>query len=231
MDDVFLVIGGNRSLIENNIGVNAINGGLELTSIAYNITVNNNSFCSGTIKNYDFWNMGINNTGDNNTCDTADNWNDDGTNNCTFLCSDCIKCLSCLDCNEKLINHNYVCLINNILNESGNCIIFESLSNKIFNCDNYFINSTIDLGSGVLINNSYDISIFNCVISNFQNGIKIQNSTINDVENNILCDNWEWDIIDWNDISYGKNNTATDIYNFLIWVLKIKQHIYVKVMR
>lgn len=128
-------------------------------------------------------------------------------------------CLNCSDCQEIINNENcsIINLKNNIYNYSeDNCILINNLQNKTFDCNSNIITGNNGLQNGVYINNnSYNISITNCVISNFQNGIKIQSSIINDIENNILCNNWEWDIIDWDKISYGRNNTASKIYNFV----------------
>lgn len=181
------------------------------------INMTNNTFCDNIID------INVSNsfnlTGNNNTCNTANNWNDSGDIGCSFSCITLCDCFNCTECQDAINNEDctFINLLSNIYDYPDNdCIIFNNIENKELDCNFNTITGDNDLQNGIYIsNNSNNISIYNCVISNFQNGIKIQDSIISNIENNILCDNWEWDIIDWDKTSYGVNNTATNIYNFV----------------
>ena len=129
----------------------------------------------------------------------------------------CCCCYNCSDCTEKA-NKDFCIVLNlrsNIYNETqDNCVFINNLSNKKLECNNHIITGVNGLQNGVYLNNSINVSVVNCDISNFQNGIKIEGSNINEIKNNTVCNNWEWDIIGWDAQYYGVNNTATNIYNF-----------------
>ena len=105
-------------------------------------------------------------------------------------------------------------LINNLTNGTKTCIIINNESNKLFDCQKNLLNGTNKIQDGILINNSQNISIWNCIISNFQNGIIRKISTTNEIKNNVCCDNWDKDIISWDSLRYGNNNSAIGVYNF-----------------
>ena len=241
IDEIFIY---NRSLSQteiNNIYSSWIENGsiryknngtvsyhnINLTDDLDNITLNKTQL--GTVKIYINEVYECNLTDANEFCDPSNIYN--GLINSTFEFFEVstpavneivfgyiisCNCTTCDDCFIKL--NNPICIkvwLNNTLsNISGDCIVINNLTSKVFNCNGNFINGTNNLQNGVLVNNSDSISVINCLISNFQNGIKIKDSSTNEIKNNVLCDNWEWDIINWDIISYGENNTATRIYNF-----------------
>jgi parallel beta-helix repeat protein len=95
----------NNNTITSNIALNNRNGGIRLSSsnsnkisdntasdnngsgISLFVSINNkiylNNFCNNSV--YDIWDAGSN-SGDENTCDLTSNWNDAGTNGCTYPC-------------------------------------------------------------------------------------------------------------------------------------------------
>ena len=127
--------------------------------------------------------------------------------NCT--CIGCVECVSTLNSNCSYIN-----LTESITNLNENCIVINNLTSKTFNCLNNFINGSNFIQNGIYINNSYNISILNCNVSNFQNGLLIQNSTVNEITNNVFCNNWNYDVVDYEQNQYGNNNTGTLLLNF-----------------
>jgi len=75
--------GSSNNILKNNI-VNSNDYGIVLSDSS-NDELSENIVCNNT--NMDIDNGGTENTGDNNTCDTTWNWNDDGIENgCTFRC-------------------------------------------------------------------------------------------------------------------------------------------------
>ncbi len=88
VDSILNFITGNT--IEDNT-----EDGLNMDGNSDFNTVNSNRMCDNLggggmedqVPLTDIHNEGTNNTGDSNTCDTATGWNDDGTENCTRVCS------------------------------------------------------------------------------------------------------------------------------------------------
>ncbi len=113
-----------------------------------------------------------------------------------YVSSSC-ECSSCSECNTKLKDPHckVVTLINNI-STTSNCIIIQNLENKTFDCNwNKIVGSesypTIpadqDNGNyGIEITNSKNITIQNCRIYNFNDGIHVSYSNHINVWGNII---------------------------------------------
>ena len=82
---IYLSSTSNNNTITNN---NASNNqfGIHLLSFSTDNVLSRNIFCSNSQK--DISNSGTETSGDNNTCNTTQNWNDEGTTGCTYLCTD-----------------------------------------------------------------------------------------------------------------------------------------------
>nr|QNO51068.1 hypothetical protein HCFNICHJ_00025 [Methanosarcinales archaeon ANME-1 ERB6] len=81
-DGIWISTNSNSNNIHDNLIEDNGNYGVYFSSESNNNIFSKNVVCSNPtdIRDYD------KNSGDDNTCDTAHNWNDDGTNGCTYSC-------------------------------------------------------------------------------------------------------------------------------------------------
>jgi parallel beta-helix repeat protein len=172
----------------NDLHANTVDGNTAEGIYLHNATdssVNNNIVCDNT--NLDFeLTGGSGNTGDNNTCDKPDGWNDQGTTGCTSLCAGSVECNSCADCTSKLTGaFDRVVLTANINDySSGDCITFGA-DNVEFNCSGHTIDGT-GSGYGVYAANHTGNSIRDCTIQQFNRGIGLSNSDNTTVNQNTI---------------------------------------------
>lgn len=94
----------NNVIKENDIQGN-VNYGVSLNSYMYNTTLEKNVICSNNIDIINSTSHWTNLTGNLNTCDSTDNWNDEGTTGCTNSCAG-ISSISAL--NIKPLNINKI---------------------------------------------------------------------------------------------------------------------------
>lgn len=80
-----VLVGGNHNKINGNVVEGSTNIGFGVLSGSVNNTANSNRFCGNRAFDIDN-DAGSDNTGSGNTCDTTQNWNDDGTTGCTYSC-------------------------------------------------------------------------------------------------------------------------------------------------
>ena len=121
-------------------------------------------------------------------------------------------CVNCTDCNAKIQNASagdVVILTVDIINHDGTCIEFDGADGVIFDCDGHTIGGDGDTsGIGIdMRSNSNDNMIRNGTISEFNTGIRIdqsQNNTITDV---VSEDNWYANI----HISYADCNNIANV--------------------
>ena len=212
----------NDHLTSNGVGINLSNAhyndvrdntvdenntGIRLTNANYN-SIYSNVSCNNSV--WDFYvDGGTGNSGDNNTCDVPDGWNDQGTTGCTYMCAGSTTCNSCMDCTNKLNGvFDRVLLATDISNHSGgNCVTFGA-SNVEFNCDGHTIDGT---GSdyGVYVNGESGDEIRNCTITDFYRGIGLngasnttvdQNTVSNSTYDGIYLFNSSGNTLSWNDV-------------------------------
>lgn len=81
----FGVIEGSGNTFIGSTGEN--NGQFGFLFFGDNNQLNGNVMCFTGVGGADIANFGNENIGDDNTCDTANNWNDAGTTGCTFTCA------------------------------------------------------------------------------------------------------------------------------------------------
>ncbi|MDY7078848.1 MAG: NosD domain-containing protein [Chloroflexota bacterium] len=142
-------------------------------------TLNSNIVCNNSTTDFNVDATSNGNTGDNNTCDLPDGWDDTGTTGCTSICAGTTTCNSCADCTNKLDGSifNKVLLTTDINNFAGTCVTF-SADNLEFNCDGHTIDGD-DSGTdyGVYIPSSLGNQVKNCTIRDFYRGIGLNSAS------------------------------------------------------
>ncbi|MBN1874698.1 MAG: right-handed parallel beta-helix repeat-containing protein, partial [Anaerolineae bacterium] len=155
-----------------------------------NNTINSNVVCDNSALDFSI-ESSTGNTGDNNTCDTPDGWNDQGTTGCTSMCAGTATCNSCTDCTNKLNGvFDHVMLTTDINNYTAGTCIFFGVSNVEFDCNHHTIDGD-DAGTdyGILISEKSGNTIKNCEITDFSRGIGLSSASNNTVEQNITNSN------------------------------------------
>jgi len=181
---------GNR-VTGNTITGNTL-GGVSIQQPSSSTVLEDNYICGNGDSDIDSGNASLG-TGSGNTCDTASNWNDDGTTGCTYACAAALEttCNSCSDCNTKLNgDYDVVKLAVDIINDSVTCINF-SANNTEFDCQGHVIDGD---GSGwddygLLMDGKSGNTIKNCVVTGFLYGIRLCNSSNNTLINNTADSN------------------------------------------
>jgi parallel beta-helix repeat protein len=204
-------IGGScegNQIINNTIERNEM--GISFNESSGNV-INHNLACYNTI--LDLSGSPDNGAGNENTCDKPDGWNDAGTSGCTYSCSgattststttsttstttlsDGLHCNSCEECNEMLSGagpDSTVYLDSNITDSNQTCILITEKEGVNFNCQGNHISGTFNgegdsEPKGIYINQSISISIKNCTIRRFKEGIACIKSNNTIISNNIL---------------------------------------------
>jgi parallel beta-helix repeat protein len=205
--------GSNNTILNNHVTSNGTGidiGNSDSTDVRYNTvddnvtgidlhnatnsTIYNNIVCDNTSLDFNV-SGGSGNTGDDNTCDKPDGWNDQGTTGCTNLCSGSVTCNSCSDCTSKLGGTFDRVLLNTDINNfsGGNCITFGA-DNIEFNCDGHTIDGT-GFDYGVYMTSQTGNEIRNCTIRDFYHGIGLNNNSDNNIiDQNTIDDNAHYGI-------------------------------------
>jgi len=196
---IYLSSSSNNTLINNTARFNQY--GLYATSDSVNNTLTFNIFCSNS--QYDIYDEDSN-SGHDNICSLAYNYNDAGTIGCTYSCP--CYCESCSDCMSKLNNPacTEVRLTADITDYAGTCINNPvNFNNKVFDCQGHIIdgdNSGVDFG--IYLYGKANNTIKNCVITEFYHGIYLNSSSNNTITNNTANSNYDTGIY----LSSSSNN-------------------------
>lgn len=168
-----------NQIILNNFSDNVY--GFYIRNGAGNV-LSNNTFCDNS--NTDIYDVDGGDSGDNNTCDSATNYNDLGNTTCSFDCPvgvvNC-SCSTCDDCEADLNSAgcSVVNLTADIVGEVGaTCIGITGRSDKIFDGGGHWINGTTTsvsgpcaVGYGIYFQDGENVTIQNVKVSKFANGI------------------------------------------------------------
>jgi parallel beta-helix repeat protein len=171
----------NNTFSENYNGIEVGNSN--------NNDIDSNTVCESTYLDFNMV-SGTGNSGDNNTCDAPDGWNDDGTTGCTSMCAGTATCTSCSDCSSKLSGtFSTVLLTQDIYNHSGTCITFYG-SNVEFDGGGHTIDGD-DSGTdyGIYMNGKSGNTVKNCDVRDFHHGIYLSSSSGNTVSRNTANSN------------------------------------------
>ncbi|ODS38906.1 MAG: hypothetical protein A7315_11695, partial [Candidatus Altiarchaeales archaeon WOR_SM1_79] len=150
----------------------------------------NNTFCSND--EYDIYNLDMDaNSGDNNTCNETENWDDDNSAGCTYSCPlmDC-NCSTCNECTFKLSRPecSVVTLTKDIKNYTGKICIDEWGDGKTFDCRGHTIDGTGE-NTGIYTDYAENLTIKNCILTGWLYGIHLYSSSNNTLNNNTIYDN------------------------------------------
>ncbi len=194
----------NNTLTSNTANSNTGHG-IYITYPSESV-LNSNTVCHNTGDDFHIYNS-PDNSGDGNTCDITDEWNDLGTDDCTYSCSsDTITCNSCTDCSVKLDGSYAVMkLDSDIVGHSGTCITFGA-NNVVFDCQGYGIDgddSGVDYG--IYLSGKSGNTVRNCRVTDFHYGINVFSSPHNVINNNIANSNVEAGIY----LFYSSSNEVT----------------------
>lgn len=221
---ISLVEVSNNNIFEGNIILDSKAKGIKILIGNNGNTFKYNKICNSI--EYDIYNVGINNIGSKNLCDTFYRWKDsDADIGCSDFCivEECF-CDSCFDCSDKLnsLDCRRVILLNDIIS-SESCIngsLLENFSNKVFNCNNFNININ-DSGiseTAIILEGNEGNSLLNCNIDYFENAVLINNSDYTTIDNFNINFNTNAIIINNSDnvfiqSSYIENNSEYGIYS------------------
>ncbi|MGC9445096.1 MAG: NosD domain-containing protein, partial [Candidatus Methanospirareceae archaeon] len=193
----------NNYITANTMNFNSY--GLAILN-SYNTVINSNAACGNLIA--DIWQENASgNTGSNNTCYNTHNWNDTGTTGgCTHLC-----CL--VPSNDMHIEKDTkFCPGNYSINDTGYTgVIIINQSNITLDCNNASLKGD---RSGVgIYNNGFDnVTIKNCNISYYYEGIELNTAKYNNLEGNTANSNNNHGIYLWNSSNHNTltGNTASN---------------------
>ena len=128
-------------------------------------------------------------------------------------------CENCYVCNYKLSSSvcSEVKLVNDILNyPSGTCINNPSQSNKIFNCQGFKVDGDYSKNDyGIYFYQKSNITIKNCYVSRFHEGIFLQTCSNSYVYNNTVFNNTDVGIVLY---TYSHDNVIeNNTVNYTSW--------------
>lgn len=197
---VSMVNSHNNNLTENTIMFNSY--GLGLLASNYS-DIYSNVVCGNLIS--DIWIEGSSsNSGDNNTCYNAHNWNDIGTTDCTHLC--------CIPPSDNFVIEKDTLLCEGVynLNDSGSQgVLIINSSDITLNCNNATIIGS-GIGVGIYNNGHNNVIIKNCNVSKYNHGTVIENAFNNTIQDSNYTENDVYGILFSNtDNSYLVRNTES----------------------
>ncbi|MEM3407886.1 MAG: DUF2341 domain-containing protein, partial [Nitrososphaerota archaeon] len=111
----------------------------------------------------------------------------------TFSSSQTCYCNSCEECNDALNNNNciIVYLNSDIFNSPETCINNpENFNNKVFDCQGHVIDGNLNINTkGIFLNKKENVSIKNCIITDFEDGIEFIETPNSNIINNTISNN------------------------------------------
>lgn len=185
------------NLIEGNSVTNVSETGLYIADAdSTGDSVNGNFLCynnKADLGGYDISDADSN-SGDDNTCDFTNNWDDDGTTGCTSPCQCytstspgiCVASGNCGCINEALADSNCDTVVMNgsAATSGSSCVIIPS-DNKTLDGAGYSITGTDTYGeSGVVADHKQNITIKNLQLSDLSYAINIRYCSDVNVTNN-----------------------------------------------
>ena len=184
-DGIFLMVSSYDNITNNTVSLNN-NGIFTLGSSDNKIT--NNTFCSNIDKDIYLDEISNRNTGDN----YCDNKQDDDGN--PLACSACPVPPSppqnVTDCQIISSSGTYI-IQNNITSVSSDPCLTITANDVTLDCDGFSITGGYTTNTGVFISNSTDVTVENCVLSQFAFGIFLGMSSENNITNNTITNSFQ----------------------------------------
>jgi len=170
-----------------------------------NTIVTSNKVCGGRRSVTDIWlEDSPGSLGDENTCDSTYNWNDQGTVGCTHPCS----CVVPYD-DMQITRNTDLCPGQYSISDSGNMGVLIIGSSKVtLDCNGA---SLLGANSGLgIYNDGYDdVKIANCNATSFSNGIYLKDLKNNNLTRNVASKNTHVGLLLENVVNARlQNNTA-----------------------
>jgi parallel beta-helix repeat protein len=135
--------------------------------------------------------VGVGGVEENENLDQEEKGND-GVGNANVTAASSITCNSCEDCSNKL-NGKYdtVILTRDLINVKGSCITFGA-NNVVFDGNGHKIDGddTGEFESGITMSSMRGNTIKNCVITDFESGITLYESSKNKIYDNEVSSNY-----------------------------------------
>ena len=118
------------------------------------------------------------------------------------------ECNSCASCNAALGNTSCTEVVLTAgISATSSCIVFPA-GNKVLNCNNNVVRGNNKAFRGVDTNSKNNITIKNCNVTDFEDGIRLIQSTLITVFNCQVYDN-----TDGLDLYYSNGNTLIEVYS------------------
>jgi len=126
-------------------------------------------------------------------------------------------------CNPLLENDTSYNLLGNLTNKSQTCLNINDKKNVVIDCQNNLISGENVLGtSAIILNNSENITIKNCILQNFDKGIVLDHTIDSNIESNeisSLSEGIDIDSFSSNNLFYANSNNYDSIQNTTLKII------------
>ncbi len=201
----------NGNIFSSNTVSGCYFNGIHLAETALNSALESNVVCGNGEDGVDIYDESVESThsGDNNTCETAENWMDaTGIGPCRYACvpDGCVGALDVYGCGDVIPES---CAMNaNLFPKSGGCFTVGA-DNIVVDGNGYTLMGT-GTGEGVSIVGKTGVTVKQFHIKNFSTGVYLGlTSTLNEIKQNALTLNTDGVVVENATNNAIDNNTVT----------------------